>query len=296
MSPTIREARKYAAQRLQAHGIPDPAWDADMLLSSVTGYQRLELSLRPLEALTDQQERQLSALLLSRVEREPLQYLLGKAGFFGRDFRVDHRVLIPRPETELLCEKAIEALTAVRAARPQPFVLDLCTGSGAIGVTLALECPFAQVSACDLSPEALSLARQNAQDLGAAVDLKQGNLFEAVTGRRFDMIISNPPYIPQKELAGLQEEVRREPQMALDGGEDGLDFYRRIAKEAPEYLNSDGWLLLEIGDGQGEAVKKMLLKQGFQRVTVFPDDQGLERMVTARWPGFPSQTDTELDT
>ena len=288
MSPTIREARKYAAQRLQAHGIPDPAWDADMLLSSVTGYQRLELSLRPLEALTDQQERQLSALLLSRVEREPLQYLLGKAGFYGRDFRVDHRVLIPRPETELLCEKAIEALTAVRAARPQPFVLDLCTGSGAIGVTLALECPFAQVSACDLSPEALSLARQNARDLGAAVDLKQGNLFEAVTGRRFDMIISNPPYIPQKELAGLQEEVRREPQMALDGGEDGLDFYRRIAKEAPEYLNSDGWLLLEIGDGQGEAVKKMLLKQGFQRVTVFPDDQGLERMVTARWPGFPS--------
>ena len=296
MSPTIREARKYAAQRLQAHGIPDPAWDADMLLSSVTGYQRLELSLRPLEALTDQQERQLSALLLSRVEREPLQYLLGKAGFYGRDFRVDHRVLIPRPETELLCEKAIEALTAVRAARPQPFVLDLCTGSGAIGVTLALECPFAQVSACDLSPEALSLARQNARDLGAAVDLKQGNLFEAVTGRRFDMIISNPPYIPQKELAGLQEEVRREPQMALDGGEDGLDFYRRIAKEAPEYLNPDGWLLLEIGDGQGEAVKKMLLKQGFQRVTVFPDDQGLERMVTARWPGFPSQTDTELDT
>lgn len=271
-----RALLKATASAFRNAGIPDPEVDAALLLSHVTGQPPLSLRLDMTTALPDDVLTRFDALVSRRLTRQPLQYLLHTQPFLGRDFYVDERVLIPRPETELLAERAIAALRE----HPHPVALDLCCGSGALAVSMVLEVPGAQVHAADLSPDALAVTAKNAELLGASVTLHQGDLFAVVPEIAFDVIVSNPPYIPSADCLTLQEEVRREPMMALDGGTDGLDFYRRIASDAPKFLRPGGVLLLEVGFDQAEAV--MALLADFADVQAHEDYQHIPRMIEAR--------------
>ena len=259
-------------------GIPNPEVDSAALLSHVTGRAPLMLRLDTDTALTEAQLSAYDGLRQRRLQRVPLQYLTHEQPFLGHSFYVDERVLIPRPETELLAERVIEALRRMDA----PAALDLCCGSGCIGISAALAAPGAQVHAADLSPDALAVTRRNAEALGAHVTLHQGDLFGAVAGLQFDLIVSNPPYIPDGECPALQPEVLREPVLALDGGADGLDFYRRIAREALLHLTAGGMVFLEVGWDQAEAVCALMREAGFREARAHVDLQGILRMVEAR--------------
>lgn len=271
-----RALLKATASAFREVGIPDPEVDAALLLSHVTGQPPLSLRLDTVSVLSEDVLARFDALVARRLTRQPLQYLLHTQPFLGRDFYVDERVLIPRPETELLAERAIAALRRI----PNPTALDLCCGSGALAISMALEMPSAQIHAADLSPDALSVTAKNAALLGASILLHQGDLFAAVPNLLFDVIVSNPPYIPSQDCKVLQAEVLREPMMALDGGADGLDFYRRIAAEAPRFLRPGGVLLLEVGDGEAEAVASLLT--AFETVETHEDYQHIPRMIEAR--------------
>ena len=208
-----RALLKATASAFRNAGIPDPEVDAALLLSHVTGQPPLSLRLDMTTVLSADVLTRFGALVSRRLTRQPLQYLLHTQPFLGRDFYVDERVLIPRPETELLAERAIAALRK----HPHPVALDLCCGSGALAVSMALEVPGAQVHAADLSPDALAVTAKNAELLGASVTLHQGDLFAAVPEIAFDVIVSNPPYIPSADCLTLQEEVRREPRISTAG-------------------------------------------------------------------------------
>lgn len=272
-----RQLIRETAARFRDAGIPDPQVDAAALLAFLTYKPPLSLRLDLDTVLNADTLSAYEALCVRRMQRVPLQYLTHEQSFLGRSFYVDERVLIPRPETELLSERVINALTPL----PAPTALDLCCGSGCIGISVALSVPHASVHAADLSEGALQVTRRNADALGAAITLHQGDLFGAVAGMTFDLIVSNPPYIPAADCLTLQEEVLREPNMALDGGTDGYDFYRRIAREAPAHLNPGGMVFLEVGWDQGEGVRQLMLEAGFHRVFVHPDLQGIPRMVEA---------------
>lgn len=268
----VFEALNAAQARLAA--VPDPRLDAEYLLAHVLGLPRLNLLLQKQRELTDAEAAAWEALLARREAREPLQYILGSQPFMGLSFKTDPRALIPRNDTEALCEEAL------RWIGPGKRALDLCTGSGALAVVLKKRCPRAFVTAADVSADALSLAKENAAALGADIVFRQGDLWDAVEGERFDLIVSNPPYIPDALRGTLQEEVLREPALALFAGADGLDFYRRIAQGAPDHLPPGGLLLLEIGDGQFEAVRA-LLSPAFGGITLLNDLNGLPRVVRA---------------
>lgn len=272
---TCRDALRAASGMLAQAGVPDPAVDAAFLLSHVTGTPHLLLRAEGWRELTQSQLADYQALIDRRCQREPLQYILGTAQFMGVTLRTQPGALIPRNDTETLCEQALARMQG------RERVLDLCTGTGALAIAIALRFPGAQVTAADISADALDVARQNIADTGARVTLRQGDLFAAAAGERFDIIVSNPPYITAEEMADLQPEVCREPALALYGGLDGLDFYRRIAREAPDYLSPGGWLLLEIGSAQAEAVSALLAER-FEALAVYPDMQGLPRAVAAQ--------------
>lgn len=274
---TPRQLLRTTAAAFRQAGIPDAEVDASLLLSHVTGQPPLSLRLDMTTELPEEVLSRFSDLVAQRLTRQPLQYLLHEQSFLGRDFYVDERVLIPRPETELLAERAIEALRRVPG---KPLALDLCCGSGALAVSMALEVPQAQVHAADLSPDALNVTQRNATALHANIQLHQGDLFTAVPDLVFDVIVSNPPYIPSEECLTLQEEVRREPLLALDGGADGLTLYRRIARDAAAHLTPGGVLLMEVGYNQAEDV--MALLSDFAFVTAHEDYQHIPRMIEAR--------------
>lgn len=277
--PNLRQALAEGARLLENANTPDARLDAAWLLEAVVQKPRLALALDE-SLLTEPQAERYASMLARRAAGEPLQYILGEQDFFGLRFRVDGRVLIPRPETEILCEKALDYIRA----RPGMKALDLCAGSGALAVTLALRCPEAEVWACDISPDALEVACLNARRLGASIRFMQGDLFAPLSGERFDLIVSNPPYVARFELGKLQPEVRHEPKLALDGGPDGLDFYRRIAREAPGHLSEGGRILLEVGAGQAEAVASLLASQGFVPDGIIHDLSGIPRVVCAAGP------------
>lgn len=275
---TIQQALREAAAQLAAAQIPDPAQDALLMLSHILHREPFSVRLDGMKELSPEDSARYRALLLHRAQRQPLQYLLGEQWFYGLPYFVDERVLIPRQETESLCELGIGFLSAL----PSPRVLDLCTGSGAIAVTLKRNCPHAQVWAADLSPDALAVAHRNARRHGAGVTFYQGDLFAPLAGMTFDLILSNPPYIETADCAALQEEIRREPLMALDGGTDGLDFYRRIAHEAHLHLTPGGMLAMEIGCTQAEAVSALLAEtNAYRDIAVVRDLYGMERIVKA---------------
>ena len=276
---TPRELIRQMAAELADAGVPDSEVDASLLLSHITGQNPMNLRLDSWSQVSLDVEETLRALCEKRKTRTPLQYLTGVQSFLGRDFHVDERVLIPRPETELLAERAIAALRM----RPAPIALDMCCGSGCLAVSMALGDPRAQVHAADLSEGALAVTALNAERLYAKVILHQGDLFGSIPdGLRFDVIVSNPPYIPAADCLELQEEVRREPMMALDGGADGYDFYRRIAEDAPRLLKEGGVLLMEVGFDQAQGVIALCREAGFTSAVAHEDYQHIERMVEAR--------------
>ena len=276
---TPRELLKLLTAEMTAAGVPDAEIDASLLLSHITGQNPLNLRLDSWSQVALAAEDRFRSLCKQRMTRTPLQYLTGVQSFLGRDFHVDERVLIPRPETELLAERAI---TLLKEETQPPLVLDMCCGSGCLAVSLALGDPRADVHAADLSDGALAVTQLNAERLGAKIILHQGDLFGALPEMKFHLIVSNPPYIPAADCLELQAEVLREPMMALDGGADGYDFYRRIAENAPHFLHRGGTLLMEVGFDQAERVMALCEKAGLTPVGIHEDYQHIPRMVEAR--------------
>jgi len=251
---TISEWLKYAVEALEKSECPDPAVDARWLAEDMLHLSAAALRFEAHTAIDPDRLQEMNACLNRRLSGEPIQYILKKADFMGLRFHVDSRVLIPRQDTETLVEAAIVALQG----KKNPRVLDMCTGSGCIGLSIATLVPGADVTLSDISAGALEVAKKNARELNADVKLCHGDLFKAVGGGQFDLIASNPPYIPSAEVLELQAEVKHEPELALDGGADGLDFYRRIAEEAPAHLKQGGSIYLEVGMGEAEDVLSML--------------------------------------
>ena len=273
----ISEWLKHARNRLAQTNCPDPDIDARWIAEDVLCLTRQELVFEGDRAIPRHQLYRLEAMLDRRAAGEPVQYILGNADFMGLRFRVDGAVLIPRQDTETLVEAT---LIELRQRPGRPALLDLCAGSGCVGLSLASLAPNARITLADVSHEALEIARANQKDLGVKVELRQGDLFNAVGRERFDIIASNPPYIPTGELSGLQRELRFEPRIALDGGEDGLDFYRRIAEGAVDHLNPGGAIFLEVGINEAQPVLELVKARlpGAQAGTV-KDLNGVERVV-----------------
>ena len=249
---TIREVLKRATARLQQAGVPNSDYDAAVMLAHVMDEDALMLRMNSWKEMPEDELEAYEAIIARREKREPMQYILGSVGFMGLDFHVEPGVLCPRPDTEILCEEALRRL------KPGARVLDIGTGSGAIAVSLAKLGKDVSVTAVDISDTALAVAKDNAERNGAQVRFVRSDCFAALEGETFDMIVSNPPYINSMEMAELMPEVRREPELALFGGEDGLDFYRRISREAGAYLNEGGCLIFEIGWKQKDDVSALL--------------------------------------
>lgn len=266
--------KTYIAEFDQA-GILDARLDAGYLLEHITGVNRLVLPLYAQKEVSQAQQKQLAKLVARRVSGEPLQYILGTQDFMGYTFHVDHNVLVPRADTETLCETV-----ASRIADAKLRVLDIGTGSGALAISLSLLCPNAAVTAVDISAGALGVARKNAASLGACVRFVCSDLFTALEGEQFDVIVSNPPYIRTRDIDLLGENVKNEPHLALDGGEDGLDFYRKIISQAVHYLSDGGLVVFEVGHDQSQDVKN-LLTAGYKDVFTVHDLCGIERVVGA---------------
>ena len=274
---TIREVLTNIRERLQNAGIEDFEYESWVFLDWKLHIDRAEFYMNPNGEVKEELLAELEDVLKQREQRVPLQYLMGECEFMGYDFYVDERVLIPRQDTECLVELAVES---IREKSTKVKVLDLCTGSGCIGISVAKICSDTEVTLADISDGALTVAKKNAQNLSADVTLIKGNLFENIEGR-FDYILSNPPYIPSEVIEGLMPEVKEhEPRLALDGEADGLSFYRKIIDEAPDYLNPDGRIYFEIGAEQGEDLTRLMNERGFSEVKVHKDLAGLDRIVT----------------
>ena len=275
----ITDWLRHARATLSETGCPDPEIDARWMAEDVLGMTRVDLKFEGEREVSPVQAERLNAMLARRAAGEPVQYILERADFMGLKFHVDKRVLIPRQDTETLVEHALIAVKSMGEAD----VLDLCTGSGCVGLSLKSLAPLANVTLTDVSRDALEVAKVNAGLLGVDVDIRHGDLYRAVGRHRYDLIVSNPPYIPHIDLAELQREVRHEPMLALDGGKDGLDLYRRIAQDAPRHLNPGGAMYLEVGIGEAGDVLQ-LLKDHIDCADsgVIKDLNGIDRVVWAR--------------
>lgn len=271
---TPRELIRQTACRFQQAGIPDPHADSALLLSHLTGRMPLELTLDTDTHLSPEMLEAYENLVLARLTRKPLQYMMKEAFFYRRSFFVDERVLIPRPETELLCEWALELISS----KQSPHVLDVCCGSGCIGLSIKAEKPDTKIILSDISADALDVSRINAKRLSLSAGFHQGDLLDDFQSSDFDMIVANPPYIPSDACNDLQEEVLMEPRLALDGGRDGMSFYRRLIAQAPACLKKGGILIMEIGYDQGLSVMQLLESSGYHSVALRKDYQGLDRI------------------
>ena len=274
---TYSAAAADAAGRLEASGVPEAKENALLLLEYVCGSRRQDIYLKPGRILSAEETERFDKLVKARQERIPLQQLTGKAYFMGLEFAVDENVLIPRQDTEILVERVL------KDGADGKRLLDMCTGSGCIPVSLAVHAQVAAAAACDISAAALKVARRNAADNKADIAFYEGDMFDALpSGLKgsFDIITSNPPYIRSGDIAGLMPEVKdHEPSCALDGGTDGLVFYRRIAEEAGIWLKSGGRIYMEIGYDQGEDVTAVFAAAGYKDTEVIKDLAGLDRVV-----------------
>ena len=282
---------KEGEYQLFKAGCMDPKIDAELLYCFLTDRDRVQILMRAEEEVDPETERKYMALIGRRAQRIPLQYITGTQEFMGHTFKVDPNVLIPRQDTETLVVEAGRTMQNTPREKLSFFerlkggrewdVLDLCCGSGAIGISLAKICSKMSLTGVDISEPAVALARENAKALRIQGDFLQGDLFAPVADRKFDMIVTNPPYIRTNMIAMLQEEIKdHEPRQALDGGRDGLDFYRRIIAEAPGHLKRDGFLFFEIGHDQGEDLRKMLRDSGkYTPAEVIRDLPGRDRVV-----------------
>jgi release factor glutamine methyltransferase len=267
---TVLEVIQRSTEFLKNKGVDSPRLQTELLLAHLLHLPRMQLYLNFERKLSETEMHELRELIKRRGQREPLQHIVGSTSFCGLELTVNRHVLIPRPETELLAEQGWKFLNSLN---PQPSTinhqlstaLDLGTGSGCIATALAVHAPAAEVFATDISAEALELAKQNAarHTVLKRIDFLQGDAFGALgSAKLFDLIISNPPYIPTDEIASLQIEVRdHDPRQALDGGPEGLAFYRRFAAEAAPFLKPGGKIMLEFGDGQAEALREIFESQ-----------------------------------
>ncbi len=278
---------RYGTQRLKKAGVMSPRLDCELILAYILGKDRQFLYMHPGYAVEPRDRGRFFKLLEERISGMPVQYITGCQEFMGLDFHVDKSVLIPRPDTEVLVEAVIGWLKDRREGYV-PVAADIGTGSGAIAVSLAYYCPGIRVVAADISREALEVARMNAVRNGvkARIEFVEGDLLSPLEKlhmhRGIDVIVSNPPYIPSGEMAYLQKEVRREPPAALDGGRDGLDFYRRLVSGASLFLREGGLLALEIGYNQAEDVCSMLRDEKcFAGIKVLKDLGRMDRVVLA---------------
>ena len=278
---TAAEALQTATTTLATAGVEAPRVDTEWLLAHVLDCPRAELALRHSNILTDAQQTEWDALIAQRAERIPLQHLLGSAVFCGLEMEVNDHVLVPRPETELLAEQAWGFLSGL----PSSTVLDFGTGSGCLAIVVAAHCLGARAMALDISSEALVVARANAERHGVAahIEFHEGDGREGLPGEdAFDLVLANPPYIPTGDLLALQTEVREhDPALALDGGVDGLEFHRALAKLVLPRLKPTGRLMLEVGDGQAEAVAVLLAEAGWGECDLLPDLNKVLRIVIA---------------
>jgi len=300
---TLREAYEYGQKQLQLAGIDDADLDAWYLLEFVTGISRTMYYVKMQDEILPEQEKQYREFIETRASHIPLQHITGVQEFMGLEFFVNEHVLVPRQDTEVLVENVLQVL------KPDMKVLDMCTGSGCILISL-LKCSqmrwcnktcsqFTSVQeecgvhencekqiygvGVDVSKEALKVAQANGERISVKADFIQSDLFENVDGT-YDVIVSNPPYIRTAVIEELKEEVKfHDPFIALDGKEDGLYFYRKIVEKSPEYLSDGGQLFFEIGHDQGEDVKKIMEQAGFTEVTVKKDLAGLDRVVLGKY-------------
>jgi release factor glutamine methyltransferase len=279
---TIAAVLKWATEDFRGRGIENPRLDAEVLLSRATGYSRTQLVIEMLKPLAPEELARFRDMVKRRRAREPVAYILGEREFYGRTFRVDSRVLIPRPDTEALVEVA---MARSRHVSMSARVLDLCTGSGCVAITLGRERPTTQVIATDKSEGAIAVASENAMRLGAYnVAFAVCDLFGELRGP-FDVITANPPYIASAEVEGLSPDiVKFEPRLALDGGATGDDIVARIVRDAPSHLGSGGILAVEVGAGQSDRVVEMMTKRGFTGVERTRDYARIERVVSGAWP------------
>lgn len=271
---TYREAVKRGEEILAEASVADAKNDAWLLLEMVCKIDRSFYYLHMEEDLLEEQVSEYEIALKKRAEHVPLQYIVGETEFMGLKFKVNSSVLIPRQDTETLVEEVLKEV------KPGMQVLDLCTGSGCIIISILHNAPGVTGQAIDISKQALNVAKENARLNGVSVDFEQSDLFHNVVGT-FDVIVSNPPYIPSAEVVKLMPEVGEfEPLEALDGKEDGLYFYREIISSCKDYLKPEGRIFFEIGFDQGEAVSKMLRENGFKEVRVIKDLARNDRVVT----------------
>lgn len=290
----IIEAMHWGETQLKSNGVEDPRCDADLLLAHVLGLTRDRLYLERERELTESELVKFQDLIRRRGEREPIQYILGRQEFMGLEFYVNENVLIPRADSEILVEKLLEQGKKIPEyprnkdlpiqkgpEEKAPAVLDLCTGSGALAIVIAHYWPQACVVGTDLSEKALEVARYNGERLGVSVEWRQGDFLEPARGELWDFIITNPPYVSSSEYAACAPEIHREPAMAFLGGEDGLIFYRRLAKEVRPLLAPKGKILMEIGWEQAISVQAIWEAEGFV-TEVFKDLAGRDRVILAR--------------
>lgn len=276
---TIFEAYNHTKLKLKAAGIEDSVFEAKAIIRHITGLTNSEILTKYTNELTEFQQNNLTVILRQREIRYPLQYILGEWAFYKYTFKVGVGVLIPRSDTEVLVEECAEYLKNIE----KPRVLDLCAGSGCIGISLAMDYPDSAVVLVEKYPEAKRYLDENITLNGAYNAMSiLGDVFEGTANtEKYDLIVSNPPYIPPKEMEIISPETRFEPQTALLGGEDGLDFYRAIIKNYKNSLKDGGMLAFEVGINEAESVKSCLSDGGFAKITVIKDLNGIDRVVAA---------------
>ncbi|MDD5326844.1 MAG: peptide chain release factor N(5)-glutamine methyltransferase [Phycisphaerae bacterium] len=284
---TIQKLLSWVTEYLNNKGIDSPRLSAEILLSCVLGLKRIELYTQFEKIVSEEQLGRLHNLVERAGRHEPIAYLAGKTEFYSLEIEVSADCLIPRPETELLVERAIEFL---RVRSGKQFICDLCTGSGCIAAAIAKNYPDCQIIATDICDAALSVADRNIEkhQLGERIKLLHGDLFDPIVPyldvEKFDLIVCNPPYVSAAEFEKLDKNVKDyEPRLALFAGDEGLDIYRRIVEKAGQFLKPDAKLMLEIGCEQGPAVKQLLEMVGcFSEITIEKDNQGNDRIVIAK--------------
>jgi len=280
----INEVLKNGREILETENI-DPR-EARLLLAFVLKVRKEELL--TIREITEEQKKEYQILLKRRVEGEPFAYLIGHKEFMKLDFKVNSNVLIPREDTEILVEEVIRLIQEKQVSNESVMqtqkikILDLCTGSGCIAISLAKLLENVEVTALDISSEALEVAKENAKKNEAEIHFILSNLFEEVN-EKYDVIVSNPPYIQTKIMETLQREVKKEPSLALDGGETGMDFYEKIIKEAPKFLRNNGILAFEIGYDQGCVVSSQMKENGFVEIEIKKDLGKQDRVVKGVW-------------
>lgn len=273
---SLKELLDSGMLYLAGKGVEDAATDAWLLLEEVFQISRSWYFAHSDTVVSGEQSRKYEALIARRGQRIPLQHLIGKAWFYGLPFTVNEHVLIPRQDTEILVEQALKRV------RPGMRILDMCTGSGCILLSVLANCEGVSGLGVDLSEQALEVAKKNASDLKIEAEFCRSDLFEQVEGT-FDLILSNPPYIRTDVIPTLMPEVRdHEPRMALDGKEDGLYFYRRILERTGDFLKPGGWLCFEIGYDQGEDLRRMMEMYGLEQIEIVRDLAGLDRTAVGR--------------